>query len=325
MGLFFNLFILWVSLIEKGRYSYAMSLQFHFMDVLKKKIPLADKTSACYHERLIFFVVLNLVNSLFYQHYRASSSNAKTPIICLHGWGFHGSIWQHLAPILAQDRDVYAVDLPGYGRSSLNEAGRSLKGVAALLGQHFPFPAIYLGWSLGGLCVQQMALDFPDQVKALVLVASSPCFVQKPDWAAAMPESVFQDFASQMTQNLSRTLNRFLSLQVLGSAGAANLTRQLKQNLAQYQANPEALKIGLDWLQYSDFRAQTTQIHRPTYLCLGEKDRIVPVELASAWQAYWQSPTHLEIVRLKHAAHVPFLSHPDLFLQQLKPFLYHVD
>ncbi len=264
------------------------------------------------------------MNPLFYQHYPAIEDTGKLPIICLHGWGFHADVWQPLAADLSHSRDVYAVDLPGYGRSQLHDSGRSLRGIAALLQAHFPFPAIYIGWSLGGLCAQTVALDFPAQVSALILISTSPCFVQKPDWQTAMPESVFLGFAEQMTEDLERTLKRFLSLQVLGSADAANLSRQLKHSLSQYHANPEALKIGLGLLQQTDLRQQSAKISCPSLLCLGEKDRIVPVEIAEAWPLLWQA-ANLEVLQFKQAAHVPFLSHQAAFVQQLQPFLDHVD
>ena len=39
------------------------------------------------------------------------------PLVLLHGWGLHWQSWLPVLDLLAEDRDVIAVDLPGFGAS----------------------------------------------------------------------------------------------------------------------------------------------------------------------------------------------------------------
>jgi pimeloyl-[acyl-carrier protein] methyl ester esterase len=66
-------------------------------------------------------------------------------------------------------------------------------------------------------------------------------------------------------------------------------------------------------LQYTDFRAELSHINCPALLCLGGKDKIVPVAVGADCQA-------LEIAIIKPAAHIPFLSHSEIFVSILTKF-----
>jgi pimeloyl-[acyl-carrier protein] methyl ester esterase len=82
---------------------------------------------------------------------------------------------------------------------------------------------------------------------------------------------------------------------------------------------PAALQAGLTLLQKTDLRAELAQIDCPALLCLGGHDTIVPVGVGNACQRWWPS---LRKVIIKPAAHIPFLSHPEIFLFILQGFLY---
>ncbi len=56
--------------------------------------------------------------------------------------------------------------------------------------------ALWLGWSLGGLVALRAALDYPANVRGLVMIASSPRFVSAPDW----PHGVAADCVRRVRQ-----------------------------------------------------------------------------------------------------------------------------
>lgn len=78
---------------------------------------------------------------------------------------------------LAADRRVIRFDSAGIGRST-GRAPDSIAGMAAitteLLGHLALGPVDMLGWSLGGMVAQQLALDAPKLLRRLILAASSP-------------------------------------------------------------------------------------------------------------------------------------------------------
>lgn len=97
----------------------------------------------------------------------------------------HGSpgSWDNYAHMLSDpslnDRfTLVAVDRPGFGRSLPKQAEPSLEVQArrirdAVVAAGAPLPAVWLGHSLGGPVVARLAVDYPEAVSGLVLVAPS--------------------------------------------------------------------------------------------------------------------------------------------------------
>ena len=239
------------------------------------------------------------------------------PLILLHGWGFNGAIWNDLANQLSHNWQVYQVDLPGHGQSSMCEY--SLPVLTNLLATQLPKEAVWIGWSLGGLLSMAVARWYPQSVRALGLVSSSPCFVTAEDWPHAISPAVLQQFTQQLQQDSLGTLQRFLALQVKGSESARQQLRTLNALLTKTGLpQPEVLPAGLHLLETTDLRAELRHIASPALLCLGERDTVVPVGVGNDCQQWWPS---LQISVIKSAAHVPFLSHPDIFMSLLQGFL----
>lgn len=73
----------------------------------------------------------------------------------------------------------------------------------------------------------QMALTHPERVRALVTVASSPCFSAREGWPGIKPE-ILGGFQQQLSDDFQRTVERFLALQTLGTETARQDARTLK-------------------------------------------------------------------------------------------------
>ncbi len=95
------------------------------------------------------------------------------PLVLVHGWGMHSEIWREFALQLAEDFQVTMIDLPGHGHSDALDQ-YSLTQIATELVNTIPEPAVWLGWSLGGAVVLQLAQNYPDQIKGLLLVCANP-------------------------------------------------------------------------------------------------------------------------------------------------------
>ncbi len=239
------------------------------------------------------------------------------PLILLHGWGFNGEIWNPLATELAPNWRIYQVDLPGHGRSPLSEY--TLPILTETLAAHLPQSAIWVGWSLGGLLAIAMARWRPAWVHKLVLVATSPRFVTATDWPHALSPVVLKQFAKQMQQDTTNTIQRFLALQVKGSDTAHQQLRSLNAWLKQSGIpQPAALQAGLQLLINTDLRSELVHIQSPALLCLGGRDTLVPARMGKDCQHWWPN---LQQECISSAAHIPFLSHPDIFIPLLQSFL----
>jgi pimeloyl-ACP methyl ester carboxylesterase len=82
---------------------------------------------------------------------------AGEPVVLLHGLGLNRHVWNTVVPMLAAEREVISIDLPGFGQSPEwpQSVPRDLSSAAAALGAIFATLGIerphVVGHSLGGL------------------------------------------------------------------------------------------------------------------------------------------------------------------------------
>ncbi|MGW8063033.1 alpha/beta fold hydrolase [Streptomyces ziwulingensis] len=92
-------------------------------------------------------------------------AGAGEPLLLLHGVGHHRQAWDPVVDILATERDVIAVDLPGFGRSSALPRGlpHDLPTTAAVLGAFCTELGLdrphVAGNSLGGLLALELGRE----------------------------------------------------------------------------------------------------------------------------------------------------------------------
>jgi len=234
-------------------------------------------------------------------------------LVLLHGWGLNAEVWHCISEELASHFTLHLVDLPGFGRSrgfgamSLDEMARQVLDAA-------PQNAIWLGWSLGGLVASQIALSQPERVKALVTVASSPCFSAQETWPGIKPD-VLASFQQQLSEDFQRTVERFLALQTMGTETARQDARTLKQTvLSLPMPEVEVLNGGLEILKTIDLREPLAALAMPHLRIYGYLDGLVPRKVVPLLDALWPESESQVIAK---AAHAPFISHPAEFCSAL--------
>lgn len=237
----------------------------------------------------------------------------------LHGWGMHSGVWEDLVEELLDHYRVTILDLPGHGRSRGARFGPTLDDLGAAVAAVAPPRAAWVGWSLGGLIAQWLAIAAPERVERLALVGGTPCFTQRPDWPHGMNPTVLRGFAEALRQNHRATLQRFIALEVHGSDRAAAQLRRLKALLFEHgEPDEKALENGLAILEHTDLRAGLTRISCPMLLLLGQRDLLAP---AAAGEMMRESLSDARLHVFPHAGHAPFLSHLPEFLIELRAFL----
>ena len=247
------------------------------------------------------------------------SEAGKPELVMLHGWAMHSGLMKGLAEKLTPQVNVHLVDLPGHGQSitnSLNNITDLASDVFSAVKSKVSTKTIWLGWSLGGLVAMKVAELFPDNVSKLVLLASTPAFVKRDDWLHAVDKSVFENFASDLRDDLKSTITRFLSLQVRGADDSRNTLKQLRNILFSKElANERALRDGLLLLKQTDLRDQFKNLQLPILLLNGERDTLIP-------QAVVQdlAGNNIKSNIIENAGHAPFLSHPDQCAEIIKGF-----
>jgi pimeloyl-[acyl-carrier protein] methyl ester esterase len=249
---------------------------------------------------------------------QVESLGSGNPLLLIHGWGMHSGMWGQVAEQLALTHRVHLVDLPGHGGSKAC-ASYELDTLVRQLSAQFNGPLTVCGWSLGGQLALRWAQLQPAQVQKLILVATTPCFVQHEGWSCAMAADTLQEFAASLLQNHALTLKRFLALQLRGSEHERELLLDLRTRLfAKGEPDMDALKGGLNILRDTDLRDQLAQISQPTLLIAGERDTLTP---SAASEYMVKTIPNARLQTIAGAAHAPFLSHPQIFMQHLKSFL----
>lgn len=236
-------------------------------------------------------------------------------LVFLHGWGVNSGVWQPLIDILKDKFCVTTIDLPGYGLNHQQlSTSYNLQSVATTVALHLPTNCILIGWSLGGLVAQSIANLYPQKVEQLVLICSSPKFSKSADWPGIEPK-ILNFFTHQLELDFSKTLERFLAIQAMGSVHARQDARTIKQAVQQYPSPSQiAVSAGLDMLQNVDLRDQFKILSIPCHMFFGGLDTLVPEKVASLLQKLNPSIT-IEVI--SDASHAPFISNTGYFAERL--------
>jgi pimeloyl-[acyl-carrier protein] methyl ester esterase len=246
---------------------------------------------------------------------KVSTMGSGKQLVFLHGWGVNSGVWQPLINVLKNEFCITTIDLPGYGCNHQQlPTPYNLQNIAQTVAEHLPANCILIGWSLGGLVAQKIAYIYPEKLKQLVLICSSPKFAKGADWPG-IDHNVLVLFSQQLTLDFTKTLQRFLAIQVIGSVNAKQDAKTIKQAVRQFPPpSPIALSAGLDMLQNIDLREQFKTLLIPCHMFLGRLDTLVPNKVASIVQ-HLNSKVIVEVI--KDASHAPLISNTESFAKQL--------
>jgi carboxylesterase BioH (pimeloyl-CoA synthesis) len=135
----------------------------------------------------------------------SSTIGSGPDLVLLHGWGFNSELFNDLIDQYKNQYRITKIDLPGHGRSDNVDGG--LNEWCNEIIKILPNNPILLGWSLGGLLAIKIATQI--KISELILVASTPNFVQNSDWKYGINEDNFLQFSDTLELNLSKGLKSF--------------------------------------------------------------------------------------------------------------------
>jgi pimeloyl-ACP methyl ester carboxylesterase len=242
------------------------------------------------------------------------------PLVLLHGVGHRRQAWDAVVGLLAPDRELILVDLPGHGESPpLAAAGRpavpvmleSVLGLLDELGLDRPHLA---GNSLGG----RLALEAGAAGRAASVTALSPAGFFRNRADALYARTVFQVMraAGRQLQPVApalvqSTAGRSLLYGALVSHPSRLRPDQAGGDLAAFLAAADALGVVLAGVDL--FTGQVPD-DVPVTIAWGAKDRLLSRRQARV--AKGQLPT-AQFVLLPGCGHVPMTDNPQLVAEVL--------
>jgi pimeloyl-ACP methyl ester carboxylesterase len=250
-------------------------------------------------------------------------------VLFVHGLSGCWKNWLENIPHFAADHRVIAVDLPGFGESELPGEPISISGYAELLdtlmGELGITSAQVVGNSMGGFVAAELAIRFPARVERLVLVAAAGLSVEsirtKRDRGLRhrLEDVVFFNIGVVASHSALMARRRRLrsALLLLFVAHPNRLAPELAYEQVHSSGKPGFPGALLALCSYP-IRERLGEIACPTLIVWGDKDRLVPVKDAAAFEQL--IPDARKIV-YRDTGHLTMLERPRRFNADVRRFL----
>jgi pimeloyl-ACP methyl ester carboxylesterase len=227
-------------------------------------------------------------------HYTAHGNPANPPLVLLHGNGTSAVEMElsGLVDLAAHHFHVYVFDRPGYGHSERpankdfrpDAQARLLLQALRALGVQRP---IVLGHSWGSMVAMAMALDAPETVRALVLVAGYYTPSLRLD-SPLMGVPALPVIGPLMRHTISPLLSRLIwPLMVRRLFGPRRVTEAFKKDYPTWMSlrpgtlQASAAESGMMILEGFKQRRREHELAVPTVIVAGQQDLLV----MTPWQA----------------------------------------
>jgi pyruvate dehydrogenase E2 component (dihydrolipoamide acetyltransferase) len=221
-----------------------------------------------------------------------------TPILFVHGFGGDLQGWMFTQPMLAENRRAVALDLPGHGGSVKEVGSGNAETLAAAVGDALAALDIerahLVGHSMGGAIAATLALDDPERVASLTLIAT----------AGLGPE-----INGAFIDGFVRAQRRREAQEVLAQLvhDPALVSRAMIEEVLRYK-RLDGVKAALETIArawFPDgrqaFAIDLAGLAMPVQLIWGRDDHIIPVAHAEALAG--RMPVHI----LDDAGHLPHM------------------
>ncbi len=239
------------------------------------------------------------------------------PIVLVHGFPLDRRLWAGIVGELATHHRVIAVDLPGFGQSTLGQ-GFTISSVAddlAAMAESLNLgPIVAAGLSMGGYICEALADQHPEILTGLILVNTKA--------EADNPQQ--KDGRNKMLE-LARTKgSRAVADEMLGKMLSPTTIRQSPQIVRDLRAMMEAvlvktLETALIALRdRSEYATLLPKLKLPVQIIAGADDVIAPPAIAEAMH---QSAAGSKLTIIPDAGHLSPLEQPKLVADAFKAFL----
>jgi pimeloyl-ACP methyl ester carboxylesterase len=222
-------------------------------------------------------------------HYYHAGRGEK-PLIFVHGLGGSAENWLFLFPRLSKEYHVYALDLPGFGRTPLAPEGTNIRTHALYLQRFLDAMGLsqvtLVGNSLGGWIATRFVLDAPERVSHLYLLNSAG-LSRKGAFTPYTP-----DYASAR-----RAIAHFS-----GRPIPARVPNFLLKGMVESSRRPAFAGFVEHYDKREELDNELSHVSVPTTIIWGTEDRILPLSCAHDFHA---GIPNSELILLPGVGHTP--------------------
>lgn len=254
----------------------------------------------------------------------AGSDSTTPPVVLLHGLNNSHLSWSGVASLLAKDRRVLALDLPGHGASERPDVSYELAWHARVIARWIETAGLenvdVVGHSFGGGVAQMLLLECPERIRRLVLVASGGLGKTVALWLrlASLPhvvEYLGQPFMALGTRLALRGVRRGVTREDVEALIEFN------RQAGSARAFARSVRDVIDWRgQRRNFldRASEVQCLPPVLILWGDRDALIPMEHGRTFAALLEGAV---FEAFENAGHYLHNEQPDHFVRTVRAFL----
>jgi pimeloyl-ACP methyl ester carboxylesterase len=254
----------------------------------------------------------------------AGAASDAPPVVLLHALNNSCLSWARVAALLAKDRRVLMLDLPGHGRSARPDASYELAWYARIIARWLESIGVeradVVGHSFGGGIALMLLLECPQRLRRLGLVAPGGLGKGVGWWLrlASFPRVV--EYLGQPFMALGTRL----ALREAREGVTRNEVRELSRFNSQTgsaRAFGRSVRDVINWRgQRHNFFHRVNEVENlpPLLVLWGERDSLIPIEQGRAFAALLDGAVFRSF---QHSGHFLHNQEPDAFVQVVREFL----
>jgi pimeloyl-[acyl-carrier protein] methyl ester esterase len=239
--------------------------------------------------------------------------NKKMECILLHGWGVSNTVWQNFADQL---KGFDKVSMPCLYEVANETEDNKLESAATILSKKINSNSIIVAWSIGGQVATQLA-SITNKVKAIVYIASPPCFINKDGWLNVMSKKNIEELQNRLSADTVRTLKYFSGLVAHGDVSVKNTNKILRNNLAD-EKYKTILSLWLKQMIETDQTKQFVDLTVPIQIILAENDSLINSNVESQIK---ELNVNVRSVVINNCGHAPFISKTEETIKIIDEFI----
>lgn len=265
----------------------------------------------------------------------SEKGSGKTTLLLVHGLGGNLTHWKPLMELAGKDYRSIAVDLPGYGFSTLQgDVSKAdlvdfyARTLIEFIQKRELKNVVLAGHSMGGQVAIVAALMKPDLVEKLVLAA--PAGIET--FTQPEAETLLRFATPQFYQNQDeKAIRAAFALNFAGTPAEPLIQDRLAlgacPGFARYS---ERVAQGVKSMLAHPVRAQLSALRMPVLLLFGSEDRLIPnrllhpgLTIQTLAKEGGEAIAHSRSVLIPNAGHLLMYEHPEAVYRALKESLNH--